>query len=86
MIFYLVELLGDWNVDVPSWNLESPRVSSPGFDNDSKMMVMLVDVTAQVAPELQRRMTTGIWQLLPKEKDGAQHQTCLVSSFQLPVR
>ncbi|GFW12714.1 uncharacterized protein TNCV_3884241 [Trichonephila clavipes] len=42
--FYLVELLDDWNVDVPSWkyprNLESPRVSSPGFGNDSKMMVM----------------------------------------------
>ncbi|GFX60803.1 transposable element Tcb2 transposase [Trichonephila clavipes] len=44
MIFYVVELLDDWNVDVPSWkypkNLESPRVSFPGFDNDSKMMVM----------------------------------------------
>ncbi|GFV07682.1 DDE_3 domain-containing protein [Trichonephila clavipes] len=44
MIFYVVELLDDWNVDVPSWkyprNLESPRVSSPGFGNDSKMMVM----------------------------------------------
>ncbi|GBM18809.1 hypothetical protein AVEN_203091-1 [Araneus ventricosus] len=39
-----------------------------------------------VAPELQRRMRTGIWQLLPKETDGAQHQTCLVSSLQLPVR
>ncbi|GFV44251.1 transposable element Tcb1 transposase [Trichonephila clavipes] len=30
--------------DVPSWkyprNLESPRVSSPGFGNDSKMMVI----------------------------------------------
>ncbi|GFT36141.1 DDE_3 domain-containing protein [Trichonephila clavipes] len=43
MIFY-VELLDDWNVDLPSWkyprNLESPRVSSPGFGNDSKMMVM----------------------------------------------
>ncbi|GFS91496.1 transposable element Tcb1 transposase [Trichonephila clavipes] len=34
--------MDDWNVDVPRWkyprNLESPRVSSPGFDNDSKMM------------------------------------------------
>ncbi|GFW07742.1 DDE_3 domain-containing protein [Trichonephila clavipes] len=44
MIFYEVELLDDWNVDVPSWkyprNLESLRVSSPGFDNDSKIMVM----------------------------------------------
>ncbi|GFV81456.1 transposable element Tcb2 transposase [Trichonephila clavipes] len=25
-------------------------------------------------------MRTGIWQLLPKETDGAQHQTCLVLS------
>ncbi|GFW27777.1 DDE_3 domain-containing protein [Trichonephila clavipes] len=44
MIFYVVELLDDWNVDVPSLkyprNLESPRVSSPGFGSDSKMMVM----------------------------------------------
>ncbi|GFX28714.1 uncharacterized protein TNCV_547411 [Trichonephila clavipes] len=67
-------------------NLESPRVSSPGFGNDSKMIVMGVDVTAHVTPELQRRMRTGIWQLLPKETDVAQHQTCLVSSLQLPVR
>ncbi|GFY11195.1 DDE_3 domain-containing protein [Trichonephila clavipes] len=41
----MVKLLYDWNVDVPSWkypmNLESPRMSSPGFGNDSKMMVML---------------------------------------------
>ncbi|GFT60432.1 DDE_3 domain-containing protein [Trichonephila clavipes] len=38
----MVELLDDWNVDIPSWkyprNLESPRMSSPSFDNDSKMM------------------------------------------------
>ncbi|GFW80754.1 uncharacterized protein TNCV_348571 [Trichonephila clavipes] len=27
-----------------------------------------------------------IWQLLPKETDREQHQTCLVSSLQLPVR
>ncbi|GFX35162.1 uncharacterized protein TNCV_2331021 [Trichonephila clavipes] len=27
-----------------------------------------------------------IWQLLPKETDGAQYQSCLVSSLQLPVR
>ncbi|GFV66769.1 uncharacterized protein TNCV_2100921 [Trichonephila clavipes] len=37
-------------------------------------------------PELQHRMRTGIWQLLTKEADRAQHQTCLVSSLQLPVR
>ncbi|GFT09305.1 transposable element Tcb1 transposase [Trichonephila clavipes] len=47
-------------------NLESPRVSSPGFGNESKMMVMLVNVAAQIAPELQRRMRTSIWQLLTK--------------------
>ncbi|GFU97129.1 transposable element Tcb1 transposase [Trichonephila clavipes] len=44
MIFYVVELLDDWNGDVPSWkyprNLESHRVSSPGFGNDSKMMAV----------------------------------------------
>ncbi|GFU86333.1 nibrin [Trichonephila clavipes] len=42
--FYVVELLEDWNVNVPSWkyprSLKSPRVSSPGFGNDSKMMVI----------------------------------------------
>ncbi|GFV52710.1 uncharacterized protein TNCV_2873811 [Trichonephila clavipes] len=27
-----------------------------------------------------------IWQLLPKETDGAQYPTCLVRSLQLPVR
>ncbi|GFV40426.1 uncharacterized protein TNCV_2535941 [Trichonephila clavipes] len=40
----------------------------------------------KVAPKLQHRMRTGIWQLLPKETDGAQHHTCLISSLQLPVR
>ncbi|GFV47271.1 uncharacterized protein TNCV_4829271 [Trichonephila clavipes] len=39
-----------------------------GFGNDSKMMVMRVDVTTQVAPDLQRRTRTGIWQLLPKKQ------------------
>ncbi|GFT19204.1 DDE_3 domain-containing protein [Trichonephila clavipes] len=44
MIFYVVELLDNWYVDVPCWkyprNLESPRESSPGFGNDSKKMVI----------------------------------------------
>ncbi|GFU95471.1 HTH_Tnp_Tc3_2 domain-containing protein [Trichonephila clavipes] len=69
----VVELLDDWNVDVPSWkyprNLESPGVSFPGFGNDSKIMVMGVDVTAQVATKLQRRMRTGIRHLLPTETE-----------------
>ncbi|KFM58810.1 hypothetical protein X975_09069, partial [Stegodyphus mimosarum] len=44
MIFYVVELSAVWNVGVPNWkyqtNLELPRVSSPGFGNNSKMTVM----------------------------------------------
>ncbi|GFV51192.1 transposable element Tcb2 transposase [Trichonephila clavipes] len=30
-------------------------------------------------------MRTGIWQLLGKEADGAQHQTCLLIALHLPV-
>ncbi|GFV56517.1 transposable element Tcb2 transposase [Trichonephila clavipes] len=60
MIFYVVELLDDWNVHIPSWkyprNLESQRVSSPGFGNDSKMMVMGEDVYSTGRP----RVTTPI--------------------------
>ncbi|GFV94379.1 HTH_Tnp_Tc3_2 domain-containing protein [Trichonephila clavipes] len=45
MISYVVELLDNWNEDVSRWknprNLESPRVSSPGFGNDSKMMEII---------------------------------------------
>lgn len=40
----MVELSAIWNVSILSWkypkNLESPRVSTPGFGNDSKMLVM----------------------------------------------
>ncbi|GFT96667.1 HTH_Tnp_Tc3_2 domain-containing protein [Trichonephila clavipes] len=43
------------------------RVSSPGFVNDSKMMVV-VDVTAQVAPELQRRMRPVIGSYCQKKQ------------------
>ncbi|GFT83495.1 transposable element Tcb1 transposase [Trichonephila clavipes] len=58
MIFYVVELLGDWNVDVPSWkypsNLESLRVSSPGYGNDSKMM--LLPKETDTASDLSRQL------------------------------
>ncbi|GFU05611.1 DDE_3 domain-containing protein [Trichonephila clavipes] len=44
MIFYVVKLLDDWNVTVHRWkyprNLESPRMSTPGCSNDSKIMVI----------------------------------------------
>ncbi|GFX14196.1 transposable element Tcb1 transposase [Trichonephila clavipes] len=60
MIFYVVELLDDCNVDVPSWkyprNLESPRVSSPGFGNDSKMMVINRRSTAS---DLSRQLSSA---------------------------
>ncbi|GFX57045.1 transposable element Tcb2 transposase [Trichonephila clavipes] len=78
----VVEVLDDWKVDVPSWkyprNLESPRVSSPGFGNDSKMMVMGVDVTAQVAP----RITTPNedWYLAVTPKRNTEHSIRPVSS------
>ena len=66
MIFYMVELSAAWNVGVLRWkyprNLEWPKVSSLGFGNDSKITEMSVDVKVQVAPELQCRMKTGIWQ------------------------
>ncbi|GFW63395.1 transposable element Tcb1 transposase [Trichonephila clavipes] len=42
-----------------TWNRK--RVSFPGFGNDSKMMVMCVDFTAQVTSELQHRMRTSIY-------------------------
>ncbi|GFX42178.1 transposable element Tcb1 transposase [Trichonephila clavipes] len=53
MISDLVELLDDWNVDVSGWkyprNLESPRVSSPGFGNDFKMMSRASDLSRQLS-------------------------------------
>ncbi|GFW72325.1 uncharacterized protein TNCV_703621 [Trichonephila clavipes] len=44
--------------------------------------VALEKRVTQVGSELQRRMTTGIWQLLQKETDGAQPQISLASSFE----
>ncbi|GFV70356.1 transposable element Tcb1 transposase [Trichonephila clavipes] len=58
--FYALELLDDWNVNVPIWkyrrNLESPRVSSPGFGNDSKMMVINRRSTAS---DLSRQLSSA---------------------------
>ncbi|GFV07360.1 transposable element Tcb1 transposase [Trichonephila clavipes] len=60
MIFYVVELLDDWNVDAPSCkylrNLELPRGSSPGFVNDSKMMVINRRSTAS---DLSRQLSSA---------------------------
>ncbi|GFX94000.1 transposable element Tcb1 transposase [Trichonephila clavipes] len=58
--FYAVGLLDDWNVGLPSWkysrNLESSRVSSPGFGNDSKMMVINRRSTAS---DLSRQLSSA---------------------------
>ncbi|GFU63125.1 transposable element Tcb1 transposase [Trichonephila clavipes] len=58
--FYVVELLDDLNMDVPSWkyprNLESPRVSSPGFGNDSKMMLSSATFTTVSRQTVYRRL------------------------------
>ncbi|GFV88927.1 HTH_Tnp_Tc3_2 domain-containing protein [Trichonephila clavipes] len=56
----MVELLDDWNVNVPSWehprNVESPRVSSPGFGNDSKMMLSSATGTTVLGQTVYRRL------------------------------
>ncbi|GFW71746.1 uncharacterized protein TNCV_219601 [Trichonephila clavipes] len=90
MLFYVVELLDDWNVDVPSWkyprNLESPSVLSrlwQRFQDDGNVSRCYSTGRPQITTPNE---DLYIWQLLPKETDGAQHQTCLVSSLQLPVR
>ncbi|GFW86289.1 transposable element Tcb1 transposase [Trichonephila clavipes] len=61
MIFYVVELLDDWNVEVPSWkysrNLDLPRKSSPGFGNDSKMMV--IGNRRSTASDLSRQLSSA---------------------------
>ncbi|GFX38046.1 transposable element Tcb1 transposase [Trichonephila clavipes] len=53
-------LLDDWNVEEPCWkyprNLESSRVSSPGFDNDSKKMVINRQSTAS---DLSRQLSSA---------------------------
>ncbi|GFW08165.1 uncharacterized protein TNCV_2979321 [Trichonephila clavipes] len=83
MIFYVVELLDDWNVDVPSWkyptNLESPRVSSPGFGNDSKDDGNVSRCYSTGRPELQRRMRTGIFRSYCQKKQ-TEHSIRPVSS------
>ncbi|GFW32496.1 DDE_3 domain-containing protein [Trichonephila clavipes] len=63
MIFYVVELLDDLNVDVPSWkyprNLESTRVSSPGVGNDSKSVTMAGHIYRDVILEQHVRLFRG---------------------------
>ncbi|GFX52575.1 transposable element Tc3 transposase [Trichonephila clavipes] len=81
--FYEVELLDGWNVDIPSWKYPRNFESLRRFQDDGNV--------SRCYSTGRPRVTTPnedvyIWQLLPKETDGAQHQTCLVSSLQLPVR
>ncbi|GFU93779.1 transposable element Tcb1 transposase [Trichonephila clavipes] len=66
--FNVVELLDDWNVDVPSWkyprNLESPGVSSPGFGNDSKMMVIN---RLSTASDLSRQLSSATGTIVSRQ-------------------
>ncbi|GFX35690.1 DDE_3 domain-containing protein [Trichonephila clavipes] len=68
MIFYVVELLDDWNVDVPSWkyprNLESPRESTPGFGNDYKMMVIAPGARSHQEKTIERHRYGGAGRLV----------------------
>ncbi|GFX98269.1 transposable element Tcb1 transposase [Trichonephila clavipes] len=68
MILYVVELLDDWNVDVPRWkyprNLKSPRVSSPGFDIDSKMIVINRRSTAS---DLYRQLSSATFATVSRQ-------------------
>ncbi|GFW36342.1 cubilin [Trichonephila clavipes] len=80
--FYVVELLDDWNVDVTSWKY--PRKHGIAQSVISRLWQRFQD-----DGNVSRCYSTGrprvtmpnedryIWQLLPKETDGAQHQTCL---------
>ncbi|GFU14197.1 transposable element Tcb1 transposase [Trichonephila clavipes] len=60
MIFYVVELLDDWNENVSRWkyqrNLKSPIMSSPGFGNDSKIMLSSATGTTVSRQTVYRRL------------------------------
>ncbi|GFW71401.1 nibrin [Trichonephila clavipes] len=62
--FYVRELLDDWDVGVPTWeyprNLESPRVSSPGFGKDSKVMVIRMPLIGGYHPYGLASILTGL--------------------------
>ncbi|GFX78872.1 transposable element Tcb2 transposase [Trichonephila clavipes] len=82
--FYVVELLDDWNVNIPSWkyprNLESPRVSSPGFGNDSKMMVIdsVICIYIHWLPEVE---SLGSWRTAAVGQVWLQSSELLTASF-----
>ncbi|GFS64446.1 transposable element Tcb1 transposase [Trichonephila clavipes] len=61
-------ILDDSNGDVPSWkyprNLESPRVSSPGFGNDSKMLVINRRSTAS---DLSRQLSLATYMTVSRQ-------------------
>ncbi|GFV88716.1 uncharacterized protein TNCV_3354681 [Trichonephila clavipes] len=93
--FYVVELLDDWNVDVPSrkvsedFGITQSVISRlwQRFQDDCNVSRCYSTGRPRVTtPNEDRYIYIYIWQLLPKETDGAQHRTCLVSSLQLQVR
>ncbi|GFU89813.1 uncharacterized protein TNCV_1204881 [Trichonephila clavipes] len=86
--FYVVELLDD--LECGSTQLEVSaelgitQASSPGFGNDSQDDGNVVCYSTG-RPELQRRIGTGIWRLLPKKQTGTASDLSR-AALQLPVR
>ncbi|GFT94417.1 transposable element Tcb1 transposase [Trichonephila clavipes] len=77
MIFYVVESLDDWNVEVSEELGIAQSVISrlwQGFQDDDNVSRCY----STGRSELQRRMRTGIWQLLPKKQ--TEHSIRPVSS------
>ncbi|GFY26845.1 transposable element Tcb1 transposase [Trichonephila clavipes] len=64
--FYMVELLDDWNLDVPSWKypVESSRVSFPNFGNDSKIKAINRRSTAS---DLSRELSSAIATIVSRQ-------------------
>ncbi|GFX53804.1 hypothetical protein TNCV_1597501 [Trichonephila clavipes] len=77
MFFTVVKVFAAWNIAYLRGRIKELGIiqsASLDFSNDSKDTEMSVDVTIQIASELQRQIKTYVWQLRRKETDGVQHQ------------
>ncbi|GFX83675.1 uncharacterized protein TNCV_349391 [Trichonephila clavipes] len=88
--FYVVELLGNRNVDVPCWKY--PKNHGIAQSVISRLCQRFQDDgnVSRCYSTGHPRVTTPNEDLYlavtaKKKKDESQHQTCLVSSLQLPV-
>ncbi|GFW55336.1 uncharacterized protein TNCV_117221 [Trichonephila clavipes] len=89
MIFYVVELLDNWNVDVSSCKYPKELGIAQSvisrlwqrFQDDGNVSICYSAGRNRVTTPNEDRYFA-----VTAKKNGAQHQTCLVSSLQLPVR